>query len=119
MGSDSSDRLIDSECDYGDGGYMFETTRTDDDTTGHVRRGGGSCSLNTDYSLRFDGLKSSSYQQPRTYARLALVGFVGDESAGLDRLLDMSWCTCGSCPCAFNGILLYANTPQKNVPNIF
>ena len=42
MWSDPSDCLRDSEFAYGDDGYMFEPTRSDDDTTGHVHRAGNS-----------------------------------------------------------------------------
>ena len=42
--------------------------------------------------------------------RLWLSSALSDESAGLDRMLDVSRCTCRLCPSAFTGILLYINT---------
>ena len=84
MGNDSSDSLCENEFNYGVFGYMFEPTGYDDDTADHVSRAGDAgdsedpaaiISLNTDSSLRYDGL-------------------VGDESARLNEMLDRTVACC-------------------------
>ena len=73
-----------SQCD-GDDGYMFEPTQSDDDAAGHVRRAG-----DLEEAFRRAG-----------FCRLKVVG---DESLGLDRMVDML-CTCRLSSSAFNDII--------------
>ena len=91
MSSDSSVSQSDGGLEYGIDGYMFEPTRSDheDDTTGHV----------SDDSASDEA------------------GVVGEASAGLDRMLDMSCCTCELCSSATLGdqvcVLLRGEEDQR------